>query len=90
MQKVEGSNPFSRFKEGLHLQVFLWAQSAGAFASTGSHWVAAASRQREDVRKRIVCRPFVELEPVTFCGANHIMGSASEFTWLATGSPTTA
>jgi hypothetical protein len=23
MQKVEGSNPFSRFREGLHLQVFL-------------------------------------------------------------------
>jgi hypothetical protein len=22
MQKVEGSNPFSRFREGLHLQVF--------------------------------------------------------------------
>jgi hypothetical protein len=22
MQKVEGSNPFSRFPEGLHLQVF--------------------------------------------------------------------
>jgi hypothetical protein len=22
MQKVEGSNPFSRFAEGLHLQVF--------------------------------------------------------------------
>jgi hypothetical protein len=22
MQKVEGSNPFSRFQEGLHLQVF--------------------------------------------------------------------
>jgi len=23
MQKVEGSNPFSRFEKGLHLQVFL-------------------------------------------------------------------
>jgi hypothetical protein len=23
MQKVEGSNPFSRFQEGLHLQAFL-------------------------------------------------------------------
>jgi hypothetical protein len=22
MQKVEGSNPFSRFRKGLHLQVF--------------------------------------------------------------------
>jgi hypothetical protein len=22
MQKVEGSNPFSRFREGLHLQAF--------------------------------------------------------------------
>jgi hypothetical protein len=22
MQKVEGSNPFSRFREGVHLQVF--------------------------------------------------------------------
>jgi len=24
MQKVEGSNPFSRFKEGWHLQAFLF------------------------------------------------------------------
>jgi hypothetical protein len=29
------------------LQVFLVRESAGAFASTGSHWVAAASPQRE-------------------------------------------
>src|SRR5215204_5806135 len=40
MQKVEGSNPFSRFAEGLHLQVFFWAQPAGASASTGSRWVS--------------------------------------------------
>jgi hypothetical protein len=31
MQKVEGSNPFSRFREGLHLQAFSCLQSAGAF-----------------------------------------------------------
>jgi hypothetical protein len=37
MQKVEGSNPFSRFRKGLHLQVFV-QQSAGAFASTGAQW----------------------------------------------------
>jgi hypothetical protein len=35
MQKVEGSNPFSRFREGLHLQVFFVAgRRAGALPST--------------------------------------------------------
>jgi hypothetical protein len=28
MQKVEGSNPFSRFEKGLHLQVFFVAAVA--------------------------------------------------------------
>src|SRR5215207_7529553 len=33
MQKVEGSNPFSRFEKGLQMQPFLLAQSAYASAS---------------------------------------------------------
>jgi hypothetical protein len=59
---------------------FSCAQSASAFASTGSHWVAAASPAARGVRKRLVCRHLWALEPLTFCA----------FTWLATGSPTTA
>jgi hypothetical protein len=33
MQKVEGSNPFSRFREGLHLQVFFVEAVRDAFTS---------------------------------------------------------
>jgi hypothetical protein len=33
MQKVEGSNPFSRFEKGLHLQAFCFGQSDSASAS---------------------------------------------------------
>jgi hypothetical protein len=86
MQKVEGSNPFSRFREGL-LSLTQWA---GAFESPGSHWVAAASPQREASGNRLFAGRLWELEPVIFAAANHVRGSASEFTWVATGSPTTA
>jgi len=41
MQKVEGSNPFSRSREGLHLQVFFPRQSVRASASQGTHWAPA-------------------------------------------------
>jgi ketosteroid isomerase-like protein len=69
MQKVEGSNPFSRSRKGLHLQVFFVAQSAGAVASAGSHWVVGGQPpQREPSESGEfagVCGP---LEPLTFCG----------------------
>jgi hypothetical protein len=35
MQKVEGSNPFSRFKKGLHLQAFLPGESLQCDCVTG-------------------------------------------------------
>jgi hypothetical protein len=44
MQKVEGSNPFSRFGEGLHLQVFSSEQSPSASASCRTETGLAADR----------------------------------------------
>jgi hypothetical protein len=35
MQKVEGSNPFSRFVKGLHLQVFLLGAVGWSVCITG-------------------------------------------------------
>jgi hypothetical protein len=54
MQKVEGSNPFSRFRKAWIAGLFRWAQSAGAFASPGTQWApggqcAAGASQNKPV-----------------------------------------
>jgi hypothetical protein len=50
-RRVEGSNPFSRFKKGLHLQdLFVW-QSSSASASPDDDWTivsAATARTRSE------------------------------------------
>jgi hypothetical protein len=48
---------------------FLCAQSAGAFASTGSHWVAATSPRRGASESSLFAGGLWEFEPLTFCGA---------------------
>jgi hypothetical protein len=60
MQKVEGSNPFSRFGKGLHLQVFSAAQSAGAFASTGTQWAPGAPTLGGAVSEQTRLQAFID------------------------------
>jgi hypothetical protein len=38
MQKVEGSNPFSRFEKGRHLQVFFEPAVGWCVAPPGTQW----------------------------------------------------
>jgi hypothetical protein len=59
MQKVEGSNPFSRFNKGLRLQAFSCAQSAGAFASRGTQWAPAGQRAAGAIQNRLIRRHFL-------------------------------
>jgi hypothetical protein len=59
MQKVEGSNPFSRFAKGLHLQVF-FASSVGlcvCVAGQSSDNGARPTRVTAP-RKALMCRHF--------------------------------
>ena len=70
MQKVEGSNPFSRSRKGLHLQVFSWAQSACASASGRTDSGLAPGRSSAVPRKT----PCLQAdsgssEPKCFCGS---------------------
>ena len=58
MQKVEGSNPFSRFEEGLHLQVFSLRQSPCSSAPGRTDSGLATSRSSAASRKRPICRQF--------------------------------
>src|SRR5919198_3020514 len=59
MRKVEGSNPFSRFRKGPHLQAFSWAQSAGAFASPGTQWAPGGQNTAGATQNNPVCRHFL-------------------------------
>ena len=68
-QKVEGSNPFSRPLEDPHLQVSFVAQSAGAFASMGSHWVAASSSQPE-ASESACLQEFLGSRTLDLCGVH--------------------
>jgi hypothetical protein len=94
MQKVEGSNPFSRSRKGLHLQVFsssLCAQSAGASASPGTQWVPAARPQREALGNRPVCRSFVGTRTCDLLRRRTTSWvGVGVLTWFPRGSPMTA
>ena len=46
MQKVEGSNPFSRSREGLHLQVFFVGAAGWCVASPDIRKVSDGTRTR--------------------------------------------
>jgi hypothetical protein len=54
MQKVEGSNPFSRSREGLLLQVFFVAQSVYVFATRQRSSRAIERHCRQDVAYRVI------------------------------------
>jgi hypothetical protein len=60
MQKVEGSNPFSRFEKAFICGSFLCAQSARAFAFAG-HPMGAPGGQRPTgaTQNKPVCRHFL-------------------------------
>ena len=58
MQKVEGSNPFSRFREGLHLQAFLLASPGSATASPDNDWTIVSAATRGRGRKVLFSRRF--------------------------------
>ena len=47
MQKVEGSNPFSRFEKGLHLQALFVGASAGALRRRAPMGTGDAAPRRE-------------------------------------------
>src|SRR5215212_5292281 len=69
MQKVEGSNPFSRFEKGLHLQAFFVAQSACASASGRTDSGLAAARSSAVPRNtRCLQADSGSSEPKSFCG----------------------
>jgi hypothetical protein len=61
--------PSAALQKACICRSFPSAQSAGAFASTGSHWVAAASPQRGRRESSLFAGRLWEREPVTFCGA---------------------
>jgi hypothetical protein len=69
MQKVEGSNPFSRSPKGLHLQVFFvcavgWCVCVGGQSSDNRPRPSPASAPG----KVLMCRhSWWRLEPLTFC-----------------------
>jgi hypothetical protein len=56
MQKVEGSNPFSRFPKGVHLQVFFVYAVGGPSAFRRTETGPAASREDAAAGKAAVCR----------------------------------
>jgi hypothetical protein len=74
MQKVEGSNPFSRFQEGPHLQVFFVRESAGAFASPGTQWVPGGQHAAGASQNKSVCRHFLMTRTIDLL----FMASASD------------
>jgi hypothetical protein len=51
--------PSAALEKACICRSFSYVQSAGAFASPGSHWVAAGQPAARGVTKRLVCRPFV-------------------------------
>jgi hypothetical protein len=68
MQKVEGSNPFSRFQEGVHLQVF-FVRAVGlcvCFAPDRNR-ISGKSTRTFDSKNGAVCRESWLVEPLTSC-----------------------
>jgi hypothetical protein len=81
MQKVEGSNPFSRFVEGLRFAGLFHERSR--LVRLRCRVVIGqrpGQRAAEGVRKRVVCRPFVATRTFDLLRRqNHTMRSVSEF-----------
>jgi hypothetical protein len=74
MQKVEGSNPFSRFVKACDLQAFSCAQSAGAFASPGTKWVPGGQCAAGATQNKAVWRHFLMTRTIDLL----FMASASD------------
>ena len=69
MQKVEGSNPFSRSQRDRNCRSFSWAQSACASASGRTDSALAAARSSAVPRKtRCLQADSGSSEPKSFCG----------------------
>jgi hypothetical protein len=62
MQKVEGSNPFSRFAKGCDLQVFLTRQPASASASPCTQCAPARLDVPVGAEKDRICRSFANAQ----------------------------
>ena len=58
MQKVEGSNPFSRFEKACICRSFSCAQSAGASASPDNDWTIVSAATRGRGQKVLLSRRF--------------------------------
>jgi hypothetical protein len=58
MQKVEGSNPFSRSGKACICRPFSWTQSAGASASPDNDWTIVSAATRIRARKLLFSRRF--------------------------------
>ena len=81
MQKVEGSNPFSRFEEGLHS---LWfGQSASAPESPGTHRGPADQPIAHGLEKRPIAGNFRSPAWLTFC----FRAFAGDGCWARTPTP---
>jgi hypothetical protein len=63
--------PSAALEKACICRSFSRPQSASAFASTGSHWVVAASPPREASESGSFAGRLWELEPVTFCAKPH-------------------
>jgi hypothetical protein len=75
MQKVEGSNPLSRFREGLHLQVFFVRPAGWCVCVAGYPLGTRGAAAARVLRKHLVAGTCRRLEPLTFFRAAARSGS---------------